>query len=286
MADLIYKVANKYNMNNERRGKALVINIQKFDPTPDPQKQPQERVWSIKDVENLKNTLEYLEFEFVLRENLKANEIISAMHDMSMNVDHSNSDCFLCVVMSHGKQDKITASDNIEVSFEEIMAHIKSCKSLKNKPKLFLFQSCRGENEMELIDVSTKSTEQQLKLNKIKMTDANSIGQTGDITILEYESDLLIFFSTLPNHSSFAYLDIHEGTYFIKNLCEVLKESYQNLPNNLSLSQMITKINARVGEEGVRLGKRLQLTDPRTTLTKELYFMPKNVSVFFCVADS
>jgi hypothetical protein len=53
-----------------------------------------------------------------------------------------------------------------------------------------------------------------------------------------------------------------------------------NLPNNLSLSQMVTKINEKVKEEGLKIGERFQLTDPRTTLTKELYFVPKNVSVF------
>jgi hypothetical protein len=37
---------------------------------------------------------------------------------------------------------------------------------------------------------------------------------------------------------------------------------------------MITKINEKIKEEG------MQLADPRTTLTKELYFVPKDVSVF------
>ncbi len=46
----------------------------------------------------------------------------------------------------------------------------------------------------------------------------------------------------------------------------------------MSLSQMITKINEKVREEGLKMGDRLQLTDPRTTLTKELYFAPKNVN--------
>jgi hypothetical protein len=53
---------------------------------------------------------------------------------------------------------------------------------------------------------------------------------------------------------------------------------------------MVTKINEKVKEEGVRLGQRMQLSDPRTTLTKELYFRPKNVSGHFwfkkkCVSD-
>ena len=136
-----------YNMNHKQRGKALVINIRAYDD-PNPFKL-KERVWSVRDVENLKHTLEYLEFEFKLCQNFTKSQIEQEIKEMASSVDHSNSDCFLCVVMSHGNEDKIVTSDNKEMSFEEILAPIKSCKSLENKPKLFFFQACRGENEME-----------------------------------------------------------------------------------------------------------------------------------------
>jgi hypothetical protein len=130
----------KYKMDHKERGIALVINIQKFDPPPAPQKPVKERVWSKKDVESLRTTFEYLEFKFILCENLKANEIISTIQGISnIHKYRADVDCFVCVVMSHGGQDKIRASDNIRVSFEEIMEPIKSCKSLIGKPKLFFF---------------------------------------------------------------------------------------------------------------------------------------------------
>jgi hypothetical protein len=276
----------KYKMDHKERGIALVINIQKFDTTHLAQKQLKERVWSKKDVESLRKTFEYLEFEFILCENLKANEIKTTIQGISsIHAYRTDVDCFVCVVMSHGGQDKIMASDNIEVSFEEIMAPIKSCKSLIDKPKLFFFQSCRGNDEMEKMDKialssTSKISSQSLKLDSLKITDANPSANTNNISILEHESDLFIFYSTLPNHSSFAFQDTNAGTYFIKSLCEVFNQAYMNLPNNLSLSQMITKINEKVKEEGLKLGERFQLTDPRTTLTKEIYFVPKNVSVF------
>jgi hypothetical protein len=272
---------NQYKMDHRERGIALVINIQKFDPTPFAQKQLEERVWSIKDVESLRHTLEYLDFDFQLLQNLNTEQIKASIHALVKYVDFTDRDCFLCVVMSHGNRDKIMASDNVEVSFEEIMAPIKSCKSLIGKPKLFFFQSCRGKNEMETIAISStsKTSSQSLKLDSLNKTDANPFSNTNNISILEYESDLFIFYSTLPNHSSFSFLDLNKGTYFIQSVCEVFNQAYMNLPNNLSLSQMITKINEKVKDEGLKLGKRFQLTDPRTTLTKELYFVPKNVSV-------
>jgi hypothetical protein len=269
-------------MDHSERGIALVINIQKFDPTPFAQKQLEERVWSKKDVESLRKTFEYLEFEFILCENLKASEIITTIKGISnIHKYRTDVDCFVCVVMSHGGQDKIMANDNIEVSFEEIMAPIKSCKSLIGKPKLFFFQSCRGNDEMETIAIlsTSKTSSQSLKLDSLKITDADPVANTNNISFLEYESDLFIFYSTLPNHSSFSFLDLNKGTYFIQSVCEVFNQAYMNLPYNLSLSQMITKINEKVKEEGLKLGERMQLADSRITLTKELYFVPKNVSV-------
>ena len=118
-------------------------------------------------------------------------------------------------------------------------------------------------------------------LDFFKIADASPYEDSKNVDIIEYESDLFIFYSTLPNHSSFAFVDVQEGTYFIKSVCEVLNDAYKNLPNNLSLSQMITKINEKVKNEGMKLGERLQLTDPRTTLTKDVYFTPKNVSGFY-----
>ena len=66
--------------------------------------------------------------------------------------------------MSHGNADKIVASDNREISFEEIMKPIKSSSSLKNKPKMFFFQACRGESQME----------QTLKLDQSRTNSASS----------------------------------------------------------------------------------------------------------------
>ena len=93
------------------------------------------------------------------------------------------------------------------------------------------------------------------------------------ISKIEYESDLLVYYSTLPNHLSFSK-DISEGTVFIKSLCNVFDTyAYKNLPNNnLPLSQMITKINESVMSQGV------QIADPVFRMKREVYFLPKNVS--------
>jgi hypothetical protein len=260
-------------MNHAKRGIALVINIRTYD-APNPLKL-KERVWSEQDVKNLKTTLEYLEFDLRFYENLKANEIRDQIQKLA-DEDHSNSDCFLCVVMSHGNEDKIVTSDNKLMSFEEIMAPIKSCKSLENKPKLFFFQACRGDNEMENPRVRSRSDSGESISSGEGNTDSAINSDSLDTkkkTRKNAESDLLVYNATLPKH--YAYGTEKDGTVFIKNVCQVLNDAYKGMPNNLPLSKMILNINKSVRDSGI------QLADPINHLMADVYFTPKNVSFLF-----
>ena len=265
----------KYDMNHAERGVALVINMQNYD-APNPFKL-KERVWSVKDVEHLRNILVYLEFEFILCQNYTKSQIEQEIKKQA-SINHSNSDCFLCVVMSHGNEDKIVTSDNKEISFEELTAPIKSCPSLENKPKLFFFQACRGENEMEISlaksrpnsgeskSVEQSNTDDHPQNNR---TDSHSL-KTNKKTRNSAESDLLVYNATLPKH--YAYGTKADGTIFIKNVCKVLNEAFKDLPNNIPLSKMILNINKSVRDSGI------QLADTINHLMADVYFTPKNVS--------
>jgi hypothetical protein len=250
---LVATMVDKYKMDHEKRGIALVINIRSYKDD----KLKNRVIKSKIDVDNLMKTLEYLEFDFKLCDNFKAEEIEHEIQRQAL-IDHSKSDCFLCVVMSHGNdKDMFYSSDNKEISYEEIMAPIKSCPTLKNKPKFYFFQACRGKCDMRFERYNSNLT--KARLAKI-----------------DYESDLLVYHSTFPDCLSWAKLidnEPIEGTIFIKSLCDVLSEAYRMLPNNLPLSQMITKINKNVSDE------KWQLSDPKNTLIKEVLFRPKNVSV-------
>ena len=89
-------------------------------------------------------------------------------------------------------------------------------------------------------------------------------------TKIEAESDLLVYYSTIPNH--YSYGTETDGTFFIKSLCKELNEAYKNLPNNIKLSEMLMNINNNVSESGK------QLALPELGLLKDVNFTPKNVS--------
>jgi caspase 7 len=261
-------------MNHKERGIALVINMQNYD-APNPFKLG-ERKWSEKDIESLKKTLDYLEFKVILSLNSTKSQIEKVLQEQA-ELDHSESDCFLCVVMSHGNEDKIVTRDNQEMSFEEIMAPIKLCKTLENKPKLFFFQASRGENEMEIHrltrsdSVESTSSEDSARdyQTRENTSDSNEL-YTKKKTSIYAESDLLVYNATLPKH--YAFGTEKDGTYFIQSVCNVLNEAYKELPKNMPLSTMILNTNKSVRVSGI------QLAHPINNLVADVYFMPKNVS--------
>ncbi|KAL7877085.1 hypothetical protein SRHO_G00037280 [Serrasalmus rhombeus] len=61
--------------------------------------------------------------------------------------NHTDADCFVCVFLSHGDDGHVFARDNT-VDIKEITALFKGnrCRSLVGKPKIFIFQACRGED--------------------------------------------------------------------------------------------------------------------------------------------
>ena len=263
-----------YKMDHSKRGIALVINIRTYNPN---RYNLAERTWSKPDVANLKKTLEYLEFDLRFYENLKVDEIRKEIQKIAQH-DHKDSDCFLCVVMSHGEDDTIIASDSEEISFIEIMEPLKSCESLDHKPKLFFFQACRGKNKMvpKNLDSGVSKSLENTTDDNIEERTSDNKNKTNNLkkitSYLESEADLLVYYSTIPNH--YSYGSEAEGTFFIKSVCKQLNEAYKNLPNNIKLLEMSANINKSVSESD----KQLALTEHR--LLKDVNFTPKKVSKY------
>jgi len=70
--------------------------------------------------------------------------------------DHSRNDCFVLAVMSHGTEGKVYAKDMsypVERLWNPFLGD--NCKTLKNKPKLFFIQACRGENLEKAVEFSS-----------------------------------------------------------------------------------------------------------------------------------
>jgi hypothetical protein len=108
--------------------------------------------------------------------------------------------------------------------------------------------------------------------DKTRHNNNNKIHVPKKYTQMESESDLLVYYSTIPDH--YSYGSVAEGTLFIKNVCIQLNEAYKNLPKNMSLDVMIKNINGSVK------GSEKQLAEALDRFSGTVQFMPKNVSFY------
>lgn len=131
-----------YPMRNRPRGIALIISNEHFQGNPD----LRDRQGNQKDVDQLRELWEFLHFEVIVRAELQSHEMYDCMRGIS-TMDHSNFDCFVCCLLSHGANGAIygTNSELLEINTITSMFKGVACPSLANKPKLFFIQACRGE---------------------------------------------------------------------------------------------------------------------------------------------
>ncbi|XP_066297229.1 uncharacterized protein [Branchiostoma lanceolatum] len=130
---------SSYDMSRDRRGTAVIINNMHFEDMAD-------RDGAERDTDRLREVFESLGFTVVTFHDLDHSKMVSAMKDQG-KADHSNSDCFVCCIMSHGTMGKVYSSDDVGIDICELMKPVnaKKCPSLKGKPKLFFIQACQGE---------------------------------------------------------------------------------------------------------------------------------------------
>jgi len=241
---------NEYRMNNAKRGTAVIINNKIFDsrlemPTRD---------GTDKDAASLEFCLRKLGFEIRLFHNCSA----FLMRDLLLRyakADHSDSDCFLCVIMSHGENGVIYGIDQ-EIEIERLIDPFKANRTLSGKPKLFFIQACRGTRLMEGIDSNPFEVNY---VSKIPM-----------------EADFLIGYSTIAGY--YSWRNSLNGSWFIQSLCSILNE----YGDSLEIMQLLTAVNRRVAyyyesntTDSFMHGKK-QVPCIVSMLTKELYFRPKS----------
>ncbi|XP_078615388.1 uncharacterized protein LOC144884194 [Branchiostoma floridae x Branchiostoma japonicum] len=129
----------KYDMSRAPRGVAIIINNIHFEDMA-------YRNGAEGDTYRLREAFESLGFTTLVNQDLDNFGMWTVMKNQG-KADHSNYDCFVCVIMSHGTMGKVYSSDDVGIDICELMKPVnaKKCPSLKGKPKLFFIQACQGE---------------------------------------------------------------------------------------------------------------------------------------------
>uniref|UniRef100_A0A182QN42 Caspase family p20 domain-containing protein n=1 Tax=Anopheles farauti TaxID=69004 RepID=A0A182QN42_9DIPT len=168
-----------------------------------------------------------------VNENYTKQRVINKLQDISKK-DFSKYSCILVFIMSHGNtNDTIMAYDGQMYGFhEDVVERCTQNATLKDKPKIFVLQACRGNAEI--------------------VTDARRV--------MSDKSDIVTFQSSYQGAVS--YRNTKEGSFFMQAFLRLLHEHNQHNIINVN-----TELNKHFNEKQI-----LQTPTLSTTLRKELIF--------------
>lgn len=189
--------ASEYNMKHKNRGIALIFNHEHFEiPT------LKARAGTNVDCENLSTTLKQLDFDVTIHKDCKLRDLVRHIEAVSL-LDHSDSDCILIAILSHGELGYIYARD-VQYKLDTLWHYFTSnnCPTLAGKPKLFFIQACQGDR-----------LDPGITMQRATETD----GESSMSYKIPVHADFLIAYSTIPGF--YSWRNTTRGSWFMQSLC-------------------------------------------------------------------
>ena len=252
-----------YQMDYSRPGIALIFNNHDFLSSAS-------RLGSEEDVRRLEYVFKsVLNFEVTIFRNKNREETEKIIDDFAAS-DFTKDSCLICFFMSHGSRNTFVTSDDKEIPIDDLSAPFKKTKSLKNKPKIFFFQCCRGNDEMSQIDTRRRNTSGNIVQHDNASRNRSDGIQADGVPV---EADILYGYSTVEKYYSYRHPIF--GSWFIQTMCEILcKNPF------IEIKDLIIKIN-----KGMK-AKEIVISTFNIQLTDNFYFKdpdkaPKNVHNFY-----
>lgn len=291
---IAYPLDYCYKMNHSKRGLCLIFNHERFCHL-------SRRRGTHFDRNRLRDTFTSLQFKVKIFQNRRKQEIMGILGKSKLNTafflhfffqttnlifgfsvaneDHSNRDCLVIVILSHGEirpfHDNSICSTILN---HDVMSHVHAadeaysvqslcefftderCPSLANKPKIVLIQACQNEKK-------------EYKTTLVPYA-----------RILP-QKDFLISYSCSPGYKSFRTTEY--GSWFIQTLCDELDKR----GSTQHLQQILTHVSYIVFQEyesdGIHIVQIKQIPCVITRLTKLVFFPKKKpnflIRLFSCV---
>ncbi|XP_067010933.1 caspase isoform X2 [Anabrus simplex] len=240
--------AEEYNMAHSRRGMALIFNHANF-------RNLAPRNGTDKDCAALAKALKRLDFEVQEYRDLTCKQLKDKLDEVA-DYDHTEADCLLIAVLSHGDTGIVHATDHpypVQQLWNPFLGD--KCRTLAGKPKIFIIQACRGEEVDRGVRVRTQ-------------TDSS-----GGYYTIPAHSDILVAFSTVEGY--YSWRNPSEGSWFIQALVEELKENGRKR----DLQTLLTFVGRRVAvgkmsfvPNDPHMDQKKQASAFMSTLTRLVFF--------------
>lgn len=252
----------EYNMCHQKRGICLILDNENFSPHGITRNLPK-RVGSNVDSEGLEKLFGKLGFDVYVRQDLTIAGIKETLKQIS-HLDHSDNDCFVCFVLTHGDHGNLYAHDGryaIEHLFNSFLAD--RCVTLVGKPKLFFIQACQG-NRLD---------------RGVLVRGLDALDSNPQYFKIPTYADFMIAYSTLPGFYSFR--NTEKGSWFISSLVQILS----NYHLEFDLLSMMTMVCHRVSyyyssntttqaQSGMK-----QVPCITSMLTRRVFLHPKSIQI-------
>ncbi|CAL1288023.1 unnamed protein product [Larinioides sclopetarius] len=240
--------------NESKYGDCYIFDYQEFqDGSP-------LRPGSEKDVKRLSHDFTELDFNVYSNHlNYTKERTLDTLKKAAKNVSE-RSNCFVCCFLTHGDEGKLLMNDGY-LEIEEILKCFSrsACKNLAGKPKIFIFQACRGRSCEEGVFCDS--------------TDSGS-----EISITDY-LDFLLVYSTYEGKYSFKTKDDehpekNHGSFFIDELCSTLEQ----FSKKLNFLEILTIVNYRLAHfylsctDKKKTNRKKQMPCFTSRLTTEIKF--------------
>ncbi|XP_018320704.1 caspase-1 isoform X2 [Agrilus planipennis] len=192
-----------YKMDHKNRGLAVIFNHEHFEIS-----SLKQRNGTKVDCESFANLLKCIGFKVEVYHDMCYKDIREKVSLLSSQYDHSDSDCFLMAVLSHGElgilfaKDTPYKPDSLWTSFTA-----DRCPSLAGKPKMFFIQACQGDRLDGGVTLSRTETD----------------GHGSSSYRIPLQADFLIAYSTVPGY--YSWRNTTRGSWFIQALCEELEKN-------------------------------------------------------------
>ncbi|XP_063612579.1 caspase Dronc-like isoform X1 [Penaeus indicus] len=227
-----------YDTTTEPPGEVLILSYDKFC------EDDMRNDGSLSDVKNLTHLFTQMGYGLQTEWNLSKADTIRTIKAFSADKRLEKAGCAIVVVLSHGKDRQTFYTSNGSLMRVDSVRDFfleEACPLMKGKPKIFLFQMCRGEDEPT--EVETDSID----------------------AVREPPRNMMVIYSTTEGFISVRHMDF--GSPFVNAFCEVLAEEAWHL----SLDELLRKIQKRYNKEG--FGAVIDKQDFH--FMKRFYFNPR-----------
>lgn len=248
-----------YPMTASKRGVCLIINNYDFSNSI---QSLGKREGTMLDEECLHKVFKWLGFEVEIQRDCKREQLLSTMRELGSR-NHSQMDCLVCCILSHGKEGSVYGVDGYTVKIKDLKESVNAlrCVSLAEKPKMFFIQACQGTSEQRAVHIEADGP-----ARTSVCSDAVKANES-----IPCDADFLLGMATVPSYVSFR--ERSNGAWFIQSLCQNLVKM---VPRGCDLVSILTKVNADVSLKTDSYGVKKQMPQPAFSLRKKVVFpIPK-----------